>query len=101
MGYLDGFLITVKKTFAKGSQSGRVVTSEYAKDQGGKYTRPLRRHGRQVLNRYEEGRAKCHGCELVAGECPARRIYRSERRRVMKAWSGSRIAEGWRYTYKK
>ena len=48
MGYLDGFLITVKKTFAKGSQSGRVVTSEYAKDQGGKYPRPVRRHGRHV-----------------------------------------------------
>jgi NADH-quinone oxidoreductase subunit I len=75
MGYLDGFLITIKKTFSKGSQSGRVVTSEYAKDQGGKYTRPTRRHGRHVLNRYEDGMEKCIGCELCAGVCPARCIY--------------------------
>ena len=60
MGYLDGFLITVKKTFAKGSQTGRVVTSEYAKDQGGKYERPVRRHGRHVLARFQHARHDLH-----------------------------------------
>ena len=55
MGYLDGFLITIKKTFAKGSQSGENVTSPYVKDAGGKREKAVRTHGRHVLNRYEDG----------------------------------------------
>jgi NADH-quinone oxidoreductase subunit I len=38
-------------------------------------TPPPRRHGRHVLNRYEDGMEKCIGCELCAGVCPARCIY--------------------------
>ncbi|HSP01924.1 MAG TPA: 4Fe-4S binding protein, partial [Acidimicrobiales bacterium] len=75
MGYLDGFFITIKKTFAKGSQSGENVTSPYVKDEGGKRAKPIRTHGRHVLNKYEDGMEKCIGCELCAGVCPARCIY--------------------------
>ncbi len=75
MGYLDGFRITFNKTFNKASQSGRNVTSPYVKDEGGKRIKPLRLHGRHVLNKYEDGMEKCIGCELCAGVCPARCIY--------------------------
>ncbi|MGK2928233.1 MAG: NuoI/complex I 23 kDa subunit family protein [Acidimicrobiales bacterium] len=75
MGYLDGFRITINKTFNKRSQSGRNVTSAYVKDEGGKRTKPIRQHGRHVLNKYEDGMEKCIGCELCAGVCPARCIY--------------------------
>jgi len=37
--------------------------------------KPVRFHGRHVLNRYEDGMEKCIGCELCAGVCPARCIY--------------------------
>ena len=75
MGYLDGFKVTIAKTFSKGSRSGANVTSPYVKDEGGKREKPLRLHGRHVLNRYEDGMEKCIGCELCAGVCPAKCIY--------------------------
>ena len=70
MGYLGGFAVTFRQRGAK-----QRVTLEYAKDEGGKRTKPERLHGRHVLNRYEDGMEKCIGCELCAGVCPARCIY--------------------------
>jgi len=70
MGYLGGFLVTFRQRGAK-----KRVTREYAKDEGGKRDKPVRLHGRHVLNRYEDGMEKCIGCELCAGVCPARCIY--------------------------
>ena len=70
MGYLGGFAVTFRQRGAK-----QRVTMEYAKDEGGKRTKPERLHGRHVLNRYEDGMEKCIGCELCAGVCPARCIY--------------------------
>jgi len=70
MGYLDGFRVTFKKLF----EFPR-LTRNYAKDEGGKRPKPVRFHGRHVLNRYEDGMEKCIGCELCAGVCPARCIY--------------------------
>lgn len=66
MGYLGGFAVTFKKLFEKR------VTTEYPKE---KAPTARRRHGRHVLNRYEDGMEKCIGCELCAGVCPARCIY--------------------------
>ena len=40
-----------------------------------KRPKPIRAHGRHVLNRYEDGMEKCIGCELCAGVCPADCIY--------------------------
>jgi NADH-quinone oxidoreductase subunit I len=74
VGYLDGFRITFRKLF-KGTDSGRTVTVPYVKDEGPKREKPVRLHGRHVLNRYEDGMEKCIGCELCAGVCPARCIY--------------------------
>ena len=74
MGYLDGFRVTFGKLF-KGSDTGRTLTRNYIKDEGGKRDKPTRLHGRHVLNRYEDGMEKCIGCELCAGVCPARCIY--------------------------
>jgi len=65
MGLFDGFKVTL-------SQWRRRVTVEYPKV---KRPKPLRFHGRHVLNRYEDGMEKCIGCELCAGVCPARCIY--------------------------
>jgi NADH-quinone oxidoreductase subunit I len=67
MGYLDGFLVTVRQIGKK-----QRVTTQYPKE---KAPIPVRRHGRHVLNRYEDGMEKCIGCELCAGVCPARCIY--------------------------
>ena len=66
MGYFDGFWVTFKKLWE------RRVTAEYPKV---KRPKPIRAHGRHVLNRYEDGMEKCIGCELCAGVCPARCIY--------------------------
>jgi NADH-quinone oxidoreductase subunit I len=74
MGYLDGFLVTFGKLF-KGTRTGKTVTVPYVKDSGPKSPKPVRKHGRHVLNRYEDGMEKCIGCELCAGVCPARCIY--------------------------
>jgi NADH-quinone oxidoreductase subunit I len=69
MGYLDGFRVTFRKLFEER------LTRDYSKHTGGKRTKPVRLHGRHVLNRYEDGMEKCIGCELCAGVCPARCIY--------------------------
>jgi NADH-quinone oxidoreductase subunit I len=69
MGYLDGFRVTFKKLFEER------LTRDYTKDEGGKRVKPVRLHGRHVLNRYEDGMEKCIGCELCAGVCPADCIY--------------------------
>ncbi|MCY3890335.1 MAG: NADH-quinone oxidoreductase subunit NuoI [bacterium] len=71
MGYLQGFAVTLRKLL-KGTESGRVVTTQYPDE---KRPKPERFHGRHVLNRYEDGMEKCIGCELCAGVCPARCIY--------------------------
>ena len=70
MGYLGGFLVTLRQRGRKNRN-----TLQYAKDEGGKREKPVRLHGRHVLNRYEDGMEKCIGCELCAGVCPARCIY--------------------------
>ncbi|MEO5723075.1 MAG: NADH-quinone oxidoreductase subunit I [Ilumatobacteraceae bacterium] len=97
MGYLDGFLVTIKQHRLFG---GKRVTTSYS---GGRVARrkmmgrkalpgaqpatpneivgdekiakPERLHGRHVLSRYEDGMEKCIGCELCAGVCPAHCIY--------------------------
>jgi NADH-quinone oxidoreductase subunit I len=71
VGYLNGFLVTLKK-LAHNTSTGAVVTTQYPKE---KRPKPDRLHGRHVLNRYEDGMEKCIGCELCAGVCPARCIY--------------------------
>jgi NADH-quinone oxidoreductase subunit I len=67
MGYLGGFLVSLRQRGRK-----QRVTTEYPKE---KAPKPVRVHGRHVLNRYEDGMEKCIGCELCAGVCPARCIY--------------------------
>ena len=70
MGYLGGFPVTFRQRGRK-----QRYTREYAKDEGNKREKPVRLHGRHVLNRYEDGMEKCIGCELCAGVCPANCIY--------------------------
>ena len=67
MGYLGGFLVTIKQVGRK-----KMVTTSYPEE---KRRKPVRLHGRHVLNRYEDGMEKCIGCELCAGVCPARCIF--------------------------
>lgn len=73
MSSIDGFL-----NFFKGfAVTGKLplkpkVTAQYPEE---KAPKPERRHGRHVLNRYEDGMEKCIGCELCAGACPANCIY--------------------------
>ena len=67
MGYLDGFLVTLRQLLP-----GRKVTVSYPEE---KRPKPVRLHGRHVLNRYEDGMEKCIGCELCAGVCPADCIH--------------------------
>ncbi len=66
MGYLTGFKVTFNKLFEKR------LTQQYPE---AKSPKPVRKHGRHVLNRYEDGMEKCIGCELCAGVCPARCIH--------------------------
>jgi NADH-quinone oxidoreductase subunit I len=83
MGYLDGFLVTMRQHRLFG---GKQVTTSYSGgrvakkgkdvvDRDEKIPKPERLHGRHVLNRYEDGMEKCIGCELCAGVCPAKCIY--------------------------
>jgi len=67
MGYLGGFLVSLRQVGRK-----QRVTTQYPQE---KAPKPVRMHGRHVLNRYEDGMEKCIGCELCAGVCPARCIY--------------------------
>jgi len=67
MGYLGGFLVSLRQIGRK-----QRVTTQYPKE---KAPKPIRVHGRHVLNRYEDGMEKCIGCELCAGVCPAKCIY--------------------------
>lgn len=95
MGYLDGFLVTLRQHRAMGGErvtrsysGGRVAArlkrkgkqsadelapADLADDD--KAPKPARLHGRHVLGRYEDGMEKCIGCELCAGVCPAKCIY--------------------------
>ena len=66
MGYFTGFKVTLRQIFLP-----RVTTS-YPEQ---KRPKPVRFHGRHVLNRYEDGMEKCIGCELCAAVCPADCIY--------------------------
>jgi len=66
LSFLGGFKVTLE-------QMARTrVTFQYPLQ---KKPKPIRQHGRHVLNRYEDGMEKCIGCELCAGVCPADCIY--------------------------
>ncbi len=66
VGPFGGFKVTLEQ------MARPRVTVQYP-DQ--KRAKPVRAHGRHVLNRYEDGMEKCIGCELCAGVCPADCIY--------------------------
>ncbi len=66
MGYLNGFKVTFARLFEDR------VTTEFPAE---KRPKPVRFHGRHVLNRHEDGMEKCIGCELCAGVCPAKCIH--------------------------
>lgn len=59
-------VVTLKHLFR------RPVTTQYPEE---RRERPVRFHGRHVLNRYPDGMEKCIGCELCAAVCPAKCIY--------------------------
>ena len=65
-GPFGGFKVTLEQ------MTKPRVTVEYPAQ---KRQKPIRTHGRHVLNRYEDGMEKCIGCELCAGVCPADCIY--------------------------
>ncbi len=65
MGRFTGFRITLAQVFKP------KLTDRFPKE---KREKPVRFHGRHVLNRYEDGMEKCIGCELCAGVCPAKCI---------------------------
>jgi NADH-quinone oxidoreductase subunit I len=67
MGFLGGFLVSIRQIGRK-----QRVTTQYPEQ---KAPKPVRLHGRHVLNRYEDGMEKCIGCELCAGVCPAKCIF--------------------------
>jgi len=91
MGYLGGFLVTIRQHGKRNRvttqySGGRVLrralkkskkgdVSAKAEEMDAKIPKPERLHGRHVLNRYEDGMEKCIGCELCAGVCPAKCIY--------------------------
>ena len=91
MGYLDGFLVTLRQHRAMGGSDSPAVLGRASRqssrgretrglappdfDDDVKAPKPERLHGRHVLNRYEDGMEKCIGCELCAGVCPAKCIY--------------------------
>ncbi|HEV2360657.1 MAG TPA: NADH-quinone oxidoreductase subunit NuoI [Acidimicrobiales bacterium] len=64
--FFGGFKVSLKQ------MAEPRVTTQYPKE---KAPKPLRLHGRHILNRYEDGMEKCIGCELCAGVCPADCIY--------------------------
>ena len=64
--YFKGLAVTLRNVFRK------PVTIKYPEEIRPK---PVRFHGRHVLNRFPDGMEKCIGCELCAGVCPARCIY--------------------------
>ena len=64
--FLGGFKVTLEQ------MARSRVTWQYPIE---KKPKPIRQHGRHVLNRYEDGMEKCIGCELCAGVCPADCIY--------------------------
>jgi NADH-quinone oxidoreductase subunit I len=66
MGKFSGLAVTFRHLFR------RPVTTQYPEQIR---PRPVRFHGRHVLNRYPDGMEKCIGCELCAGVCPAKCIY--------------------------
>jgi NADH-quinone oxidoreductase subunit I len=66
LSFLGGFKVTLEQM-----RRSR-VTWQYPLE---KKPKPIRQHGRHVLNRYEDGMEKCIGCELCAGVCPADCIY--------------------------
>jgi len=66
LSFLGGFKVTLLQ------MTRPRVTSQYPLE---KKPKPIRFHGRHVLNRYEDGMEKCIGCELCAGVCPADCIY--------------------------
>jgi NADH-quinone oxidoreductase subunit I len=66
LSFLGGFKVTAQQ------MTRPRVTWQYPIE---KKPKPVRQHGRHVLNRYEDGMEKCIGCELCAAVCPADCIY--------------------------